>query len=519
MSVLPLRRVLSYRKPTRGNVLLAFGALAAYFLFGTAMYDPTLWETGGAGSTAMTVWTVAWVAVFLIGAWSLGAILGAAFAVAISLLTVPIALLASGRMPPMDLNAWVVTLFISVVFGVITGALADAYRQARLRTQELARKNEELQKASEALARSDAMFREFADRIELGMWIAPQEDVTKPYVNAAASRMFEMERAGEWLELVHPDDRKLALESVERLRRGEPQDVEYRLKAPGAHPRWVRAQSFAVLGPEGKPISFAGIVEDVTERKEREAKRELIERRERLSALGTLVAGVAHEVNNPLTYVMGNMELARVEYADIAKRHGILPEESQRLERLMSTSFQGSERIARIVRALRAVTRGGEGDAVEEVNLNAIASNVHALMRTSVPGAITIDLALCAEDPIVRGNSGELHQLLLNLATNAVQAMGTRTGRITIGTGVDAESASLSVRDEGPGIAPDVRARLFTPFFTTKPEGTGLGLSIAHAIVREHNGEVDVESRSGEGALFRVRMPRVDRPAMREVPA
>jgi signal transduction histidine kinase len=220
------------------------------------------------------------------------------------------------------------------------------------------------------------------------------------------------------------------------------------------------------------------------------------------------VAGVAHEINNPLTYLMGNMELAQTEL-ERSSRPGEAEERIARARHLLRTSVEGGERIAKIVRALRAVSRSQSQDEHAPVRLNAVAGDVHELMRTGIPPTLDLVVSLAKEDPVVQGNSSELYQVLLNLATNAIQAMGTRQGRVTIETRLDGDAAILSVHDDGPGIPGDVRGRLFTAFYTTKPEGTGLGLSLAHAIVREHGGEIEVESEPGRGAVFRVRLPRM----------
>lgn len=482
-----------------------------YGVIGAVTASPDMWDAQEY-SPAMTISVVAWLAAVLLGGWILGREIGASYGLLITVLQQVVFTLTGIPLDGEAIAWWTVSGIVGFIFGGITGALADAYRVSRVRMRELATKHAELQRATDALARSEAMFRQFGDRVNHGVWIDPTtaRGGGSPYVNRAFRDLFEMGSGGpaemDWMGKVHHDDHRRVEASVAALRRGEPQDIEFRIHRADGSMRWVRSQAFPVRGLADRIESYVGIVEDTTEVRERESRRELLERRERLSALGNLVAGVAHEVNNPLTYLMGNMQLAQAELAraapDASRREGI-----ERAQRLIRTSVEGGERIARIVRALRAVTRTTSEGAREPVRLNAVASSIHDLMRTSIPGAVSLELHVSPDDPEVDGNPGELAQVLLNLATNAVQAIGAGPGSVAIEVRCDETSATMSVRDDGPGLTPEAHARLFTPFFTTKAEGTGLGLSLAHAIVRDHGGEIHVENTPSEGAAFRVRLP------------
>ena len=205
-----LYRVFAARTPERGESVAALAVGVAWFIVGVAVYDPHLVPDHPEKSSAViTLFTVLWLGVMLVGGWTLGARWGVAYAIALTLSVVPMSLLAIGQPPPhMTSSAWVFSLFISLTFGGLAGAMADHYRQAKLRTFQLAQKNEELARTSEALARSDAMFREFADRVELGMWIRPLEPGASVYMNAAARRMVGVSDPNDisWRERVHPDD-------------------------------------------------------------------------------------------------------------------------------------------------------------------------------------------------------------------------------------------------------------------------------------------------------------------------
>jgi PAS domain S-box-containing protein len=269
---------------------------------------------------------------------------------------------------------------------------------------------------------------------------------------------------------------------------------------------------------------------DVTERLRLESEaalqREAMARQERLSSLGTLVAGVAHEINNPLTYLAGNIELALL---DVAEAQAALASGDARggpdlaeTARGLKTALSGAERIAHITKALKAVSRQRTAAAPEDLRFNALLANVQALLGVALPDGVVLEVAPDPADPVARAPSAEMHQVLLNLARNAIDAVAERAaGHVWIASRATGEHAELEVRDDGPGMPPDVQAKLFTPFFTTKPHGTGLGLSIVHSIVQEQKGEILVRSAPGRGTTVLVRFPRVrsetaDAPTTRE---
>ena len=242
-------------------------------------------------------------------------------------------------------------------------------------------------------------------------------------------------------------------------------------------------------------------------------QREAAMRQEKLSALGSLVAGVAHEVNNPLTYLQGNIELALMEVDDLAAAAKEDEDEAatgrvQELQRLLSTALGGASRIGHIVKALRAVARSRSSVDLEDVSLDAVVQNVYDLMRVSLPESVELRVERGPGETRIRGSSPDLHQVVLNLAKNALEATAPKGGVVTLSVGRRDDRVELAVADDGPGIPEHVREKLFTPFFTTKgAAGTGLGLSIVQGIVKEHGGEVRVESSPSGGALFRVVFP------------
>ena len=242
-------------------------------------------------------------------------------------------------------------------------------------------------------------------------------------------------------------------------------------------------------------------------------QRDVVARQEKLSALGSLVAGVAHEVNNPLTYLGGNIELAILDLEEMEQRYAksgeAPPVDLAETRRLLQTALGGAERIGEIVKALRAVARTKGSAERERVPMNKIAQNVCELMKIGVPDRVTLRCETDAQDPAVLGFSSELHQVALNLAKNAVEATAQNGGSVVVSVGSTGDKVELRVTDEGMGMSEETRKRLFTPFFTTKgTSGTGLGLSIVASIVKDHSGDIVVDSEPGKGTVFRVRLPR-----------
>jgi signal transduction histidine kinase len=249
---------------------------------------------------------------------------------------------------------------------------------------------------------------------------------------------------------------------------------------------------------------------------------------EKLASLGQLAAGVAHEINNPLAYVLNNLAVLRrdvhaaldllegyrggrrhLEAADLARREeeADLPYLCENLGPLFDRTLAGLHRVRGIVTNLRDFARLDEAE-FKEVDLNAaVACTLEILGHEVKQKSLAVRVG-SRELPPVLGHPGKLNQVLVNLLVNAVQACAPG-GNITVRTRAEAGAAVVEVEDDGCGIRPEHLPRLFEPFFTTKPvgQGTGLGLSVSYAIVRDHGGTITVESTVGRGSTFRVRLP------------
>lgn len=248
------------------------------------------------------------------------------------------------------------------------------------------------------------------------------------------------------------------------------------------------------------------VARDLTPQSKLEAERELLRRRltqsEKLAALGQFVAGIAHELNNPLQGVLGHLELLRAT--------GAFPKQ---LRREVQTIYREAERAAKIVRNL-LVFAGSRRLVRRPVSLNGVLQKVLALRQTAFRSQ-DIEVVRHYDDKLPRVHSDPLllHQAFLNIVMNAEQAVAAsgRPGRIEIATRHDAGAGRVvvSVRDTGLGISADVLSHIFEPFYTTKDvgKGTGLGLAIAYGIVQEHMGHIAAANHSDGGAVFTVELP------------
>ena len=251
---------------------------------------------------------------------------------------------------------------------------------------------------------------------------------------------------------------------------------------------------------EGQPAVLA-IARDVTDRDALQAN---LERTERLAALGRLSAAMAHEINNPLAFVSLSAEALARRMPGLA----LAPSVREEVAALLDNISRGTARVATIVRDLKAFSRDGDADP-GPANLDEVLSASIRLVQHEISPRATLDRDT-PDLPLVAGAAGRLEQVFVNLLMNAAQALPEgRTGRVIIRASSDASSTTVSIGDDGVGIARAHLDRVFDPFFTTKPigVGTGLGLSICHGIVTAIGGTIRVESEEGRGTTVHVRLP------------
>ncbi len=234
---------------------------------------------------------------------------------------------------------------------------------------------------------------------------------------------------------------------------------------------------------------------------------------QRLETVGSLAAGIAHEVNNPLAFLRSNLTHLETVIGELAKHADRLPDEQaqdlEELPQVVSECGDGIERIGRIVSSMRRISRE-PADDVAEVDVNEIVRESVRLSDLHRNRHVDTQTLLADDLPRIRASAQRLTQVVVNLLVNAKQALAAHPSAvITVETRRNGEGVDIEVRDNGPGIPAELRPRIFDPFFTTKgpEEGTGLGLSIAFDIVREHGGVLEVQSREGAGACFVAHLP------------
>ncbi len=346
---------------------------------------------------------------------------------------------------------------------------------------------------------------------ELGIW---ELDIASGKMIAANARLYEMygadpdhlepTRAG-WRARIHPDDLAFVIEGTNRtVREGFYKDLEFRVVHPNGAIRHIRTNCIS-FGGEGQPLRVIGMARDVTAEKQAAAEHERLAREltqaQKMESIGRLAGGVAHDFNNLLTVINGYSQflLARLR-----------PDDPSRAQ--LTEIAKAGDRAASLTRQLLAF---GRKQAITPLllDLNSIVADNDALLSRLIGEDIDIILALSPEPCPVFADPVQLHQVLLNLAVNARDAMPSggqlqlTTEIITAGDG--ANWVRLTVSDTGAGIPDDVRQHLFEPFFTTKEQGkgTGLGLSTVYGIVQQSGGWIDVASELGVGSTFRITFP------------
>jgi signal transduction histidine kinase len=278
-------------------------------------------------------------------------------------------------------------------------------------------------------------------------------------------------------------------------------ETEHRLARRDGGYCWVLDRGRVIdRDPEGRPTRMCGTHLDISERRRIE---EHLQGVAKMEALGRLAGGVAHDLNNLLTPILGYADLLTVE-----AHHG---EQRQAADEILRAGRSARD----LVRRLLAFGRK-QHLRRQPVDLNATVADFENLLRHTIPASITIQSSLTADLPPVLADAGQLEQILMNLAVNAADAM-PEGGRLEIATALAAADAAdagaprmleLRVRDTGRGMTAEVRERAFEPFFSTKGEhGTGLGLSTVHGIVRQHGGSIRIASEPGRGTTIEILLP------------
>jgi PAS domain S-box-containing protein len=398
---------------------------------------------------------------------------------------------------------WQTRWFLALSCLVIAAAIAVAFtwRQRAV----LQRRTRQLNEASAASLR--ALLELVPDLISV------HRDGKVIYANLAARRIYGLVPDAEITGLgdrIHPDDRPRVVDVLHPAHGGAtrraPEVVELRVRDAAGGWRiceisgvWMELAGATVLVASGR---------DVTERHQMRAQLLVSDR---MASLGTLAAGIAHEINNPLSYVLGNLQLIAEALADPSE-----PGHRAQLTAAVDDATDGAQRVRKIVQGLRSFSRAEEESRVQ-LEISEVLRVAIRLTANEVRHRAQLVCELGAT-PRVIADDGRLTQVFINLIVNAAHAIPegrSDANRITVRTRSDERGdAVIEVEDTGQGMAPEVQARAFDPFFTTKEvgAGTGLGLSICHGIITALGGRISIESAVGRGTVLRVVLPAAAAP-------
>ncbi|MCU0527513.1 MAG: response regulator [Elainella sp. Prado103] len=313
-----------------------------------------------------------------------------------------------------------------------------------------------------------------------------------------------------WLQTLYEDDRAEIEQALDRaITHQQPINVEFRMRRGCGDLRWITVKSNIYDNAEGIPQRIVGIHMDITEKKQLETQ---FLRAQRLESLGTLASGIAHDLNNILTPILGVTQLLPLSF----------PNMSERTRQLLGTLETSARRGSSLIKQILSFAQGIEGKRIS-LQVSHILHEIHQIMGQTLPKSIEIRLNVDPHLWMVEGDVTQLHQVLMNLCVNARDAM-PQGGRLTIqAQNLELDDIAVSrflatrpgcyihiaVIDTGKGIPPENLSRIFDPFFTTKElgKGTGLGLSAVMGIIKSHGGFIDVQSEVNQGSQFSIYLP------------
>ena len=321
--------------------------------------------------------------------------------------------------------------------------------------------------------------------------------------------------ADEWVTRLHEDDWERALASYQACLDGDaPQfHCELRLQCSDGGWQWFLARGMVVSRAlDGSPTRFIGTCSDISQRKDDETVRLALEvqlvEAQKMEAVGLLASSIAHDFNNLIGAIHGNAELMRLELAEGHPSH-------DRLDQIR----KASQRARSLVHKVLSFSRRDPPSISLQPVTDVVAESID-LLRATLPSTVRLSTRLCAETLAVQMDASQISQMLLNLGTNAWQALQGLQGEIEIGldrVDVDATTARAGlppgryahvwVRDNGCGMDESAQARIFDPFYTTKPAGTGLGMAVVARIVQAHGGHLTIDSEAGQGCRVHVHLP------------
>jgi two-component system CheB/CheR fusion protein len=395
---------------------------------------------------------------------------------------------------------------------VLSARQIDGLQQILLGIDDITERKERVEAT---LRESEERFTNMADAAPVMIWASgPDKGCTffnKGWLDFTGRTMEEELGAG-WTKSVHPEDLDRCMDiyssSFDARRSFR---VEYRVRRADGEYRWLHDHGVPRFDPRGVFVGYIGSCIDINDLKRTQEENFA---KQKLESLGRLAGGIAHDFNNLLGGVLAHSELGLEGLAG-----GSSPAEE--LERIRSVAIRGGE----IVRQLM-IYAGQESEVFEMLDVSAIVQDMLELLKVAVSKHATLETALGEGLPAVRANPAQLQQIVMNLITNASEAMGDRDGVIRVTTGrmkisrnsplaaaehlAEGDYLRLEVSDTGRGMTVETQARVFDPFFTTKLAGHGLGLAVVHGIVRSLGGTIRIMSALGEGTTFQILLPSAE---------
>ncbi len=417
-------------------------------------------------------------------------------------------------------RAWGVLLaglaFSALLAGYLKALLAsqaEIRNQVEARTHELAVETENHRLDALALGESEARFRHLVEAMGEGLWVVDALGLTT-FVNHRMAEMLGYESSDmvghPLFDFMAEADIAQAKQYLADRAAGHDSQHDFRFRRRDGKELWTLVTGTPVMDAEGRVASILGVVTDITERRRHE---QALLQSQKLESLGVLAGGIAHDFNNLLTTLLGNINLAQLCLPDASPARPYL-----------GTMERTVQRATDLTRQMLAYSGRGRF-VVGPVALNQVVEEMSHLLSVSISKKVALRYQMQEKLPVLMAEATQIQQVVMNLVTNASEAIGDAEGIVSIRTGMQICSRedltrdfpgqplepgtflTLEVSDTGRGMPPEVQARIFEPFFTTKFTGRGLGLAAMLGILRGHKGGIRVYSEVGKGSTFKLIFP------------
>jgi PAS domain S-box-containing protein len=376
-----------------------------------------------------------------------------------------------------------------------------------------------IQTRQTALEESQHEFQTLLNSITDYVWSADvvKEQITYRYYSPVVEKITGypqehfMQSVTAWLDMIHPDDQEQVRRDLAHEFEGQIVAHEYRIVHAEGHIKWLHGTTSPTLDEQGNVIRLDGVVSDITEWKQAE---EVLRQAQKMESLGVMAGGMAHDFNNLLAAIISRASLALT----------VLPAQSpgrRHIEKLM----EAAERAANLTRQLLAYSGGGQFQ-IQLIDLNELIEENMLLFRAALPKSVSLLTELTRPFPYIEGDFGQIQQVLINVITNAGEAISEGAGQVKLVTSVrdvdetngrirtpsgnflpSGKYVSLQIEDNGSGMDEETLAKIFDPFFSTKFTGRGLGLAAVQGIIQTHKGALQVQSHTGQGTTIQLFFP------------